>query len=68
MYNKEKHYKEMKKYPNIEPCIDCYYWRYIFGGCTPICNYILDNEQPRGCPIGEGCDKFLPKRPKEEKQ
>lgn len=38
-------------------CEGCYHYRQLnSGGHEKICHYILDAEEPRGCPISE-CDK-----------
>ena len=38
-------------------CEGCYHYRWLnSGGHEKICHYIIDTEEPRGCPVSE-CDK-----------
>ena len=61
-----------ENYPKIYPCVDCVYWRYIYGGNryngrpmtedslrVPACHYVIDNGELRGCPGGKGCTRFV---------
>ena len=58
-------------YPNIYPCLDCKYWRYLNGGAKyegrpipagsfrfPACHYNIDEDELRGCAGGKECKRF----------
>lgn len=60
-----------ENYPHVLPCMDCVYWRYLYGGArykgkpilddsfrVPACHYNIDNDELRGCPAGKGCKCF----------
>lgn len=53
-------------YPRLYPCNSCFYWRGQSSG-YPMCEYILDTGEPRGCEpdfINKKCDKYKPKQRK----
>ena len=46
-----------------ERCRSCFYYTSDYGHfICPTCDYILIEGHRRGCPAGDECDKFLPKK------
>ncbi len=66
-----------ENYPNLYPCMECHYWKCGGGGSSskkkgtqnvlgslPMCTYVFEHGQLRGCEpdlINRKCEKFLPK-------
>lgn len=56
-------YEDERFYMKNKRCQECIHSVGIYPTSEElICNYILDVGVPRGCPVGDECDKFEPKK------
>lgn len=72
MTENEKYRNE--HYPHFSPCDKCYYWRGANvvnrphkSMSYPMCHYLLENNELRGCEpdlINGTCEKFIPVKEK----
>ena len=53
----------MKKH-DARRCMRCKY--HGWGASQTICEYILEKNEPRGCPAGENCTRFEPGKRKQK--
>lgn len=53
----------MKKH-DARRCMRCKY--HGRGASQTICEYILEKNEPRGCPVGENCTRFEPGKRKQK--
>lgn len=56
-------YQEERFFMRDKRCKKCIHSAYFsYGIKEMMCAYILDTGEPRGCPVGDDCDKFEEKK------